>query len=72
MYSIGGGVFFAPLEKNLKIRYRVELHVHSPIFHGQLNEKNYTDNFNSLGALVGGKNALKKGQKRKKYFLLLF
>ena len=40
--------------------YTVEMYVRSPIFQGQLIEKNITDNFNSLGA----KGGLKKCQKR--------
>jgi len=36
----GGGAFGAPpLEKALENRYRVEMQVHSPIFHGQFREK---------------------------------
>jgi len=31
-------------------------------YFGQLKEKNYTDNFNSLGAREGGKKCLKKGK----------
>ena len=33
--------------------YRVEMHVHSPIFQGQLIEKKHTNNFNGLGAREG-------------------
>ena len=34
------GAFCAPpQQKALDYRYRVEMHVHSPIFHGQLKEK---------------------------------
>jgi len=32
-------------------------------------KKNKTDNFNSLGAREGGKKALKRDKKGKKYFL---
>ena len=39
------------------------MHVHSPIFHGQLKEKNKTENFNSLGAWEGEIKCLKKGKK---------
>ena len=56
-----------PLKKALENRYRVEMHAHSPIFHGQLKEeKNETDNFYSLGAREGGK----KGQTNEKIFFL--
>jgi len=36
------------------------MHVHSPVFYGELKEKNYTDHFNSLGAREGGKKCLKR------------
>jgi len=36
MYSLGGGGW----KKALENRYMVEMHVHSPIFQGQLIEKN--------------------------------
>ena len=40
MYSLGEGVFGAPpWKKALENRYRVEMHVHSPISRGQLKEK---------------------------------
>ena len=40
MYSLGGSVWRPPpLEKALENRFRVEMHVHSPIFQGQLKEK---------------------------------
>ena len=45
------------------------MHVHSPNFQGQLIEKNYFDNFYSLGAKEGWKN-VKKGQKCKKNIFL--
>ena len=38
MYSLGEGVFGAPWKKALENRYRVEMHVHSPICHCQLKE----------------------------------
>ena len=44
-----------PRKKALENGYGVEMHVHSPIFHSF--QKNLTDNFNSLGAREGGKNA---------------
>ena len=58
MYSLGGRLA-PPLEN----RYRVEMYAHSPFFNGQLKEKNFTDNFNSLSAGEGGKKDLKKGKK---------
>ena len=33
--------FGATLEKALENKYRVEMHVHSPIVHGQLKEKKF-------------------------------
>ena len=40
MYSLGGGASQAPLQKKaLEISYRVEMHVYSPVFQGQLIEK---------------------------------
>ena len=46
------------------------MHVQSPIFHGQLKEKNLTDNFNTLGAGEVLKN-LKKGKAIKINIVLL-
>jgi len=42
MYSLGGGRLAPspPEKKALENRYRIEMPVHSPIFHGQLIEKN--------------------------------
>ena len=46
------------------------MHVHSPIFHGQL-KKMYSDNFNILNAREGGKNVEKMDKKmKKKYFFV--
>ena len=39
MYSLGGGHLAPPLKKAIENRYMVEMHAHSPIFHGQLKEK---------------------------------
>ena len=38
MYSLGGAFGAPPRKKALENRYRVEIHVHSPIFQGQLKE----------------------------------
>ena len=58
MYSLVRGVWRPPPQKKaLDNRHRVEMRVHSPIFNGQVKEKNKTDNFNSFGAKKGGKNA---------------
>ena len=38
MYSLGGGCLAPPWKKALENRYGVEMHVHSPICHGQLKE----------------------------------
>ena len=47
------------------------MHVHSPIFHGQLKEKKETHNFNSLGAKEGTwEKGLKNGQKNENIFFL--
>ena len=46
------------------------MHVHSPIFQGQLIEKKYTNNFNDLGAREGWKKCLKKGKKLRKKSVL--
>ena len=51
----GGGC-----EKALECRYRLKMHVRSPIFQGQLVEEK-TDNFNILGAREGCKKCQKKG-----------
>jgi len=46
------------------------MHVDGPIFQSQLiEEKNLTDNFNSLGT---GKKCLKKGKKMKIYFFCFY
>ena len=39
MYSLGKDVWRPPPKKALENRYRVEMHVHSTIFQGQLEEK---------------------------------
>ena len=40
MYSLGKDVWrLPPLKKALENRYRVEMHVHSTTFQGQLEEK---------------------------------
>ena len=55
-----GSIWRPPPLKTEKNRHRVEMHGHSPIFQGQLNE---TDNFNCLGAMEGWKKCLNQGQK---------
>ena len=60
MYSLGGASHAPPLE----IRYRVEMHVHSPIFQGQLIEKrNRSITFIVWVLERVEKNALKKSKK---------
>ena len=53
MYSLGAGVWHLRPPRKRSYRYRVEMHVHSPIFHASSMKKNQTDIFHNLGARVG-------------------
>ena len=69
-----GGVSHAPppsKKKALENRYRIEMHVHSSIFQGQLKEKKIRSI--TLIVLVLGrveKSAKKRSKKCKKYFFV--
>ena len=73
MYSLGGRASHAPdpKKKTLENSYRVEMHVYSPVFQGQLIEKK----IRSITLLVWvlgrvEKMPLKKSKKIQKYFYL--
>ena len=68
MYSQGGRLAPPPLEKGLENRYRVEMHVHSPIFQGQLEEKKFRPITLIVWVLGRVKHGLKKCQRNEKIF----
>ena len=72
MYSLGGGAFGAPpYKKALENRYRVEMHVHSPIFQGQF-KKNKIRLITLIVWVLGRvKKMPKKGKKMKKIFFFV-
>ena len=66
-----GGVFRPPRKKTLKLGIGLKSMLKAQFFMDSSMKKNYTDNFNSLGAREDGK-CLKKGQKKEKNIFFLF
>ena len=72
MYSLGGGRLATPLGKALENRYRVEMHVHSPIFKGQLIVKQLKSITFIVWVLGRVEKMPKKGQKNEEKKFSLF